>query len=160
MPLSALVGAGRGGTGSGAPAGAAAAAPAAGAPPGVAEASSGAETATDGPAARSPLLGEAARLEQAFAEALQARSAGAATDAIPALDRTILDWAADTLQTDEPDRARASSTRWCIGSARPRPSACAIPGEVVAPLVERLLVLRAELRTERPGSSPTASETA
>ena len=38
---------------------------------------------------------------------LAARRANEAAEAILALDRTILEWSADTLQTDDPDRARA-----------------------------------------------------
>ena len=148
MPLSALVGAARGDAGTGAAAGAAASVPGAVAAGG-AEASSAEEISTSAAAARSPLLGETARLEQTFAEALQARSAGAATDAILTLDRTILDWSADTLQTDEPDRARAVLHSLVHRLGEAASVGLRDPREAVAPLVERLLALRAELRTEK-----------
>jgi cyanophycinase-like exopeptidase len=100
-------------------------------------------------APRSPLLGEAARLEQGFAGALSARRSAEAVEAILSLDRAILDWSADTLQTDEPDRARAvlHSLVHRLGEAASQ--GLRDPKELLAPLVDRLIVLRAELRTER-----------
>src|SRR6185503_3834326 len=59
------------------------------------------------PAQRSPLLAEVARLEQAFEAAIAGRKASEAAEAILTLDRAIAEWSADTLQTDDPDRARA-----------------------------------------------------
>src|SRR5262249_18146800 len=71
-------------------------------------------TGADTPAAssppgakRSPLLTETSRLEQAFESAIAGRRAPEAAEAILNLDRTIAEWSADTLQTDDPDRARA-----------------------------------------------------
>ena len=115
------------------------------------------------PHARSPLLGEAARLEQAFAGALQSLGAPAtATDADPRArphhPRLGRGHAPDRRARP---RARRSSTRWCIGSARPRPSACAIPARCGGPA--RGTPPRPPRRAPhrgRPGSSPTASETA
>ena len=101
------------------------------------------------PPTRSPLLGEVTRFEQAFAGALTDRRATEAAEAILALDRTILEWSADTLQSDEPDRARAvlHSLVHRLGEA----AAVGLrdPKQLLAPLVERLIVLRAELRAER-----------
>jgi cyanophycinase-like exopeptidase len=99
--------------------------------------------------ARSPLLSEVARLEQSFAGALTARRASEAADAILALDRTILEWAGDTLQTDEPDRARAVLHSLVHRLGEAATVGLRDPKEVLAPLVERLIALRAELRTER-----------
>src|SRR5438445_84299 len=56
---------------------------------------------------RSPLLTEVTRLEQAFEAAIAGRRAPEAAEAILNLDRTIAEWEADTLQTDDPDRALA-----------------------------------------------------
>ncbi len=98
---------------------------------------------------RSPLLGEVARLEQAFAAALAGRRAGDAAEAILALDRTILDWAADTLQTDDPDRARAVLHSLVHRLGEAASAGVRDPKDVLAPLVEPLLSLRAELRAER-----------
>jgi len=101
------------------------------------------------PPTRSPLLGEAARLEQAFAGALAARRAPEAAEAILALDRTILEWSGDTLQTDDPDRARAVLHSLVHRLGEAASVGLRDPKELLAPLVERLIVLRAELRAER-----------
>ena len=101
------------------------------------------------PAERSPLLGEVGRLERAFDRALAARRAAEATDAILHLDRAILEWASDTLQSDERDRARAvlHSLIHRLGEA----AAVGLrdPREPVAPFVESLIALRAELRAAK-----------
>ena len=98
---------------------------------------------------RSALLDEVARLEQAFVAALAARKAGEAADAILTLDRAILDWSADTLQTDEPDRARAVLHSLVHRLGEAASVGLRDPKEILAPLVEGLIALRAELRTEK-----------
>jgi cyanophycinase-like exopeptidase len=99
--------------------------------------------------ARSPLLGEVARLEQAFAGALTDRRATEAAEAILALDRTILEWSGDTLQTDDPDRARAVLHSLVHRLGETASVGLRDPRELLAPLVEGLIALRAELRAER-----------
>jgi hypothetical protein len=99
--------------------------------------------------ARSPLLGEVARIEQAFTAALAARHAADATEAILALDRIILEWADDTLQTDDPDRARAVLHSLIHRLGEAAGEGLRDPRERLAPLVDGLLALRAELRAER-----------
>jgi cyanophycinase-like exopeptidase len=98
---------------------------------------------------RSALLDEVARLEQAFVAALAARKAGEAAEAILALDRAILDWSADTLQTDEPDRARAVLYSLVHRLGEAASVGLRDPKELLAPLVEGLIGLRAELRNEK-----------
>ena len=137
MPMTSLVAAARGARESG---GAAASPPAAARAP--------AESEEPRPK-RSALLDEVARLEQAFVAALAARRAGEAAEAILALDRTILDWSADTLQTDEPDRARAVLHSLVHRLGEAASVGLRDPKEVLAPLVEGLIALRAELRTEK-----------
>jgi cyanophycinase-like exopeptidase len=100
-------------------------------------------------ASRSPLLTSVARLEQSFSVALTTRQAAAAAEAILALDRTIQEWSADTLQSDEPDRARAVLHSLVHRLGEAAAAGLRDPREVLAPLVERLLELRAELRGER-----------
>jgi cysteinyl-tRNA synthetase len=90
-----------------------------------------------------------ARLEQSFSVALTTRQAAAAAEAILALDRTIQEWSADTLQSDEPDRARAVLHSLVHRLGEAAAAGLRDPREVLAPLVERLLELRAELRGER-----------
>ena len=101
------------------------------------------------PPRRSPLLGEAARLEQTFASALSSRRAADAAEAILALDRIIVDWSADTLQSEDPDRARAVLHSLVHRLGEAASVGLRDPREVLAPLVERLIELRAELRAER-----------
>ena len=98
---------------------------------------------------RSPLLGEVTRLEQAFAGAIATRRAGEAAEAILALVRTIVEWSGDTLQTDDPDRARAVLHSLVHRLGEAASVGLRDPKELLAPLVERLIVLRAELRAER-----------
>ena len=99
--------------------------------------------------ARSPLIGEVTRLEQSFTDALAARRAPEAAEAILALDRTIIEWSGDTLQTDEPDRARAVLHSLVHRLGESAAVGLRDPKELLAPLVERLIALRAELRSER-----------
>jgi peptidase E len=98
---------------------------------------------------RSPLLAEVARLEQVFAGALATRRAAEAVEAILALDRTILEWSADTLQSDEPDRARAVLHTLVHRLGEAASIGLRDPREILTPVVEHLLALRAELRVER-----------
>ena len=137
MPMTSLVAAARGARESGG---------AAASPPDAARAP--AESEEPRPK-RSALLDEVARLEQVFVAALAARRAGEAAEAILALDRAILDWSADTLQTDEPDRARAVLHSLVHRLGEAASVGLRDPKEVLAPLVEGLIALRAELRTEK-----------
>src|SRR5262249_2179615 len=113
------------------------------APPAESEASAAAAPA------RSPLLGEVARLEHTFASALAARRAPDAAEAILALDRTILDWSGDTLQTDDPDRARAVLHSLVHRLGEAASVGLRDPRETLAPVIEPLIALRAELRADR-----------
>jgi hypothetical protein len=98
---------------------------------------------------RSPLLADAARLEQSFTGALAARRAEDAAHAILALDRTILEWSADTLQSDEPERARAVLHSLVHRLGEAASVGLRDPKDVLAPLMQRLIQLRAQLRTDR-----------
>jgi hypothetical protein len=92
-----------------------------------------------------PLLDEVARLEAAFSSAVGAGRAGEASSVILALDQAIAEWSSDTRESDEPDRARAvlHALIHRLGeAATSRPEGEATP----APLVERLVALRADLR--------------
>jgi hypothetical protein len=119
--------------------------------PAPAAATDGAGASSPGPAppARSPLLAEVARMEHAFEAAIAARRAGEATEAILHLDRIIAEWAADSLQSDEPDRARAVLHSLVHRLGEAAAGGLRDPREVLAPLVETLIALRADLRTAR-----------
>jgi hypothetical protein len=101
------------------------------------------------PSGASPLLAEVLRLERAFEAAIATRRAPEAAEAILALDRTIAEWAADTHQSDEPARARAvlHSLVHRLGDAAA--AGLRDPREVLAPVVEALISLRATLRAAR-----------
>jgi hypothetical protein len=101
------------------------------------------------PAERSPLLSEVARLEQAFEAALAGRRAPEAAEAILILDRTIIEWATDSLQTDAPDRARAVLHSLIHRLGEAAAGGLRDPRELLAPLVESLITLRGELRAAR-----------
>ena len=100
-------------------------------------------------AERSPLLSEVARLEQAFEAALAGRRAAEAAEAILNLDRTIIEWATDSLQTDAPDRARAVLHSLIHRLGEAAAGGLRDPRELLAPLVESLITLRGELRAAR-----------
>jgi hypothetical protein len=99
--------------------------------------------------ARSPLLSEVAKLEQAFEAALAGRRAGDAAEAVLTLDRSILEWSADTLQTDEPDRARAVLYSLIHRLGEAASDGLRDPRERLAPFVEGLIELRRELRAAK-----------
>jgi hypothetical protein len=101
------------------------------------------------PTQRSPLLSEVSRLERAFEAALGARRAAEAAAAILDLDRTIREWAADTLQSDEPERARVVLHSLIHRLGESASLGLRDPREVLAPLVETCIALRAELRAAK-----------
>jgi cyanophycinase-like exopeptidase len=117
--------------------------------PARAAAGAGAPIAENAPAQRSPLLAEVARLEQAFESAIAGRKASEAAEAILTLDRAIAEWSADTLQTDEPDRARAILYSLVQRLGEAAAGGLRDPRELLAPLVENLITLRGELRAAR-----------
>ena len=92
---------------------------------------------------------EVARQEQAFEAAVASRRSREAVEAILELDRTILAWSADTLQSDEPDRARAVLHSLIHRLGEAASEGLRDPREVLAPLVEGLIALRTSLRTAR-----------
>ena len=112
-------------------------------------AAAGATIEEKAPAPRSPLLGEVARLEQAFEAAIAGRKASAAAEAILNLDRAIAEWSADTLQTDDPDRARAVLYSLVQRLGEAAAGGLRDPRELLAPLVESLITLRGELRAAK-----------
>jgi hypothetical protein len=100
-------------------------------------------------AAKSPLLSEVAKLEQAFEAAIANRRAGDAAEAVLTLDRSILEWSADTLQTDEPDRARAVLYSLIHRLGEAAGDGLRDPRELLTPLVDGLITLRKDLRAAK-----------
>jgi cyanophycinase-like exopeptidase len=114
-----------------------------------ASAPAGSDSLDPGRPKRPGLLAEVAAIERAFADSLADRRSDAAVEAILRLDRAIVEWSADTLQSDEPDRARSilHSLVHRLGEAAAH--GLRDPREALLPLVDGLLALRAELRQER-----------
>jgi cysteinyl-tRNA synthetase len=100
-------------------------------------------------AAKSPLMSEVAKLEQAFEAAIAARRASDAAEAVLTLDRSILEWSADTLQTDEPDRARAVLYSLIHRLGEAAGGGLRDPRELLAPVVDGLIALRKDLRAAK-----------
>jgi hypothetical protein len=98
---------------------------------------------------KSPLLAETSRIEQAFEAAIAARKASEAAEAILTLDRAIAEWSADTLQTDDPDRARAILYSLVQRLGEAAAGGLRDPRELLSPLVESLIALRGELRAAK-----------
>lgn len=96
-----------------------------------------------------PLMAEAARLEQAFDEALAARDVAAAVNAILELDRTLEAWSADTTQSDEPDRVRATLRSMIVRLGELAVAGARDPAAVVAPFVEAVLTARDAARSAK-----------
>jgi hypothetical protein len=99
--------------------------------------------------ASSPLLSDATRLEADFAAALARRDVTGAVAAILELEEVLVAWSADTLQSDEPDRARAVLRSMIVRLGEVAVTGARDPREAVAPFVELLLGLRAAARTAR-----------
>jgi hypothetical protein len=109
---------------------------------------SGPPARTTGPRG-SPLLAEVSRLERAFETAVGERRADSAVAAILELDRAILDWSADTLQTDDPERARAILHALVHRLGETAAVGLRDPRQTLGPLVDGLIALRVELRAKR-----------
>lgn len=96
---------------------------------------------------RSATLGEGvAGCERAFEEAAVAGDAGGMAGAILTLDRLIVAWSADSLQSDELDRAHAALRGLVVRLGDAARSGLADPVVLLGPVVEPLVALRRELR--------------
>ena len=87
--------------------------------------------------------------EAAFRAALAAGDADGAVAAVLALDDAITAWSADTLQSDEMDRARAARRAMVVQLGQAATEGLRDPRDAVAPVVEAALSLRAAVRAER-----------
>jgi hypothetical protein len=109
-------------------------------------------SAPDAPAPSAPaaasagLLADAQREHDAFDRALAERDADAAVSAVLAAEQALVDWAADPLQSDEPDRARALVREMVVRLGDAARDGLRDPRVGVAPLVEALLAVRAAAR--------------
>ena len=92
------------------------------------------------------LAQESAAARARFDAALAERDVDAAVDAILGLEAAIVSWSADTLQSDESDRARRVLRSLVVRLGALAHDGARDPRDVIGPLVEILLELRARAR--------------
>ena len=86
------------------------------------------------------------RLVGAFDAAVEARDAEGAVGAVLDLEQALVDWSADTLQSDERDRARAALRRMVVRLGELAEGGVRDPRDVVGPYVEVVLAARVSAR--------------
>lgn len=114
----------------------------------VAVAAVGPTRAADAPVATS-LRTEASRHAAEFDAALARRDVDGCVEAILGLEQSMLDWAADTNQSDEVDFARATLRTLVVRLGELATVGARDPRAAVAPLVEGLLTLRRKARDSK-----------
>ncbi|HEX4901228.1 MAG TPA: hypothetical protein VFV42_00355 [Acidimicrobiales bacterium] len=95
------------------------------------------------------LADTAARLREEFDAAIDARDPDRAVSAVLELEQALVDWSADTLQSDERDRARAELRRMVVRLGELAAVGARDPREVVAPFVDAVLAGRVAARELR-----------
>jgi hypothetical protein len=112
-----------------------------------ASAGEGADAASVLPAAGiSPFLEEVTRQSDAADSALASRDVDGAVGAVLAIDTQIHEWAADTLDSDEQDRARETLRRYVVRLGDLARGGAADPRDLIGPVVDRILELRVQMR--------------
>jgi cyanophycinase-like exopeptidase len=94
----------------------------------------------------SPFLEEVTRQSDAADTALAARDVDGAVGAVLAIDSQMHDWEADTLDSDEQDRARETLRRYVVRLGDLARNGAADPRDLIAPVVDRMLALRVAMR--------------
>jgi hypothetical protein len=97
-------------------------------------------------AAPTSLVAATEAIEQRFTAALGDRNVDECVEQLLSLEQTLLDWSADTLTSDEGDRARAELRGMVVRLGELAAVGSRDPRDVVAPLVEPLLELRRRAR--------------
>ena len=92
------------------------------------------------------VLADAQRLTAAFDTALADRDPDGAVAAVLELEQSIVDWSADTLQSDERDQARAALRRMIVRLGEVAAVGAHDPRSVVAPYVGAVLAGRVAAR--------------
>jgi hypothetical protein len=95
----------------------------------------------------SPFLEEVTKQSDAADSALASRDVDGAVGAVLAIDSQIHEWAADTLDSDEQDRARETLRRYVVRLGDLARSGVADPRDLVGPVVDRILDLRVQMRS-------------
>jgi len=107
-----------------------------------------AETSADGDAALG-LAATAREMESRFNDAMTAGDASAAVAAVLDLDAAIVEWSADTLQSDEMDQARRSLRSMIVKLGTAATDGLRDPRTVLGPVVEAALAARRVARDEK-----------
>jgi cyanophycinase-like exopeptidase len=95
-----------------------------------------------------PFMEEVGVQRDAAMAALAARDPDGVAAAILAMETALHDWSGDTLQSDEPDRARESLRELVVRLAELAHIGAVAPRERVAPFVDAMLALRDRARSE------------
>ncbi|MFM7251714.1 MAG: hypothetical protein ACKO27_01410 [Ilumatobacteraceae bacterium] len=95
------------------------------------------------------LAADAERLGRDFDEAVARRDAAGAVTAVLELDAAITAWSADTLQSDEMDRARTTLRSMIVRLGEVSARGLVDPRAVVAPVVDVALAARREVRAAK-----------
>jgi hypothetical protein len=94
----------------------------------------------------SPFLQEVTRQSDAADSALASRDVDGAVGAVLAIDTQMHEWSADTLDSDEQDRARETLRRYVVRLGDLARSGAADPKDLMAPVVDGILALRVQMR--------------
>ena len=111
------------------------------------------ETATAAPAAspssdgQTPFAEEVDKQTRAIEAALESRDVDSAVEGLLAMDTHLHEWAADTLDSDERDLARSALRQFLVRLGAVARVGAADPRERIAPVVDRVLELRKDMRT-------------
>ena len=100
------------------------------------------------PGEATPFMEEVSKQSAIATTALAQRDVDATVGALLAIDTQMHDWAADTFDSDERDRARALLRQHLVQLGDVARDGAADPRERVAPVVDRVLALRTQLRAE------------
>ena len=97
----------------------------------------------------SPLMEAVRGYESSFDKALAAGDARGAVEAVLDLEAELTAWSADTLQSDEMDRGRATLRSMILRLGEAAEGGLRDPRQVVGPLVELILAERQRARADR-----------
>jgi hypothetical protein len=100
-------------------------------------------------AATTSLRAAADKFGDQFERALAARDVDGCVEAVLALEQALLDWSADTQQSDEGDHARARLREMVVKLGELAAVGARDPREVVGPFVDALLSLRGRARAAK-----------
>ena len=103
----------------------------------------------EAPPSTGSLRADADRLEEVFAAAYAARDVDGCVAALLDLEQVLVDWAADTLTSDEGEHARTVLRRMVPRLGELAVAGATDPRTVVGPFVDALLELRARARAAR-----------